>query len=372
MSWISLIFVAWIGVCAFRGFRRGFWLSLLALLGVIAAYATSLLWGAGLSQRLMTWGWPPLLAYCGGFTGIYLLAYLLVAELPRLLLAALFTKTSRLPWLGAFLGTCVGVVSGLLMVWAFSFVQASLQLSKAPVMADSPLTDRDKVVAIAAKAVGEASRMGALVAGVDPLQAEVLGKLAREPQKLMRNLQALGESDQLKQFLSSSESQRYMREGNLDGLIESPGFQGIINLPELADLRQFALAEVKSDGDDEAGLREADIFIASRMALAWQRVHAMRNDSRVQDIVKDEQVQQMIESRDIPGLLMNAKVQSLMGLVMAGEIATVEREPRLMMEKIPTAVNLDASVLYRWRDSEGRVRYSDEAPEGVDVDLIQY
>jgi len=220
--------------------------------------------------------------------------------------------------------------------------------------------------------VGEASRMGALVAGVDPLQAEVLGKLAREPQKLMRNLQALGESDQLKQFLSSSESQRYMREGNLDGLIESPGFQGIINLPELADLRQFALAEVKSDGDDEAGLREADIFIASRMALAWQRVHAMRNDSRVQDIVKDEQVQQMIESRDIPGLLMNAKVQSLMGLVMAGEIAAVEREPRLMMEKIPTVVNLDASVLYRWRDSEGRVRYSDEAPEGVDVDLIQY
>jgi|GEM_PF-2660843 len=411
MSLVAVIFVFWVLYSAYRGYRRGLWFGLFSLFAFIAAYAASFIWGPSLGVVIKGYGVGTVLAYAMGYFLSYSLVYIAVGLLPRWIFAGQLTQLSSQPWPGALLGGVVGGVSGLVFVWAFSFLQVALNFSPSGMHSDAysaepasavkdseqPLTEVKQpsetavLQEVAATLMGEASRWGARAAGVDALQADIVGTMVAAPQQSLRDMQALSRSAELKAFLVDQSVQAQLQANNLDALIESEPFQSLIHLPELSQLRQLALQEVQSrDGRAESGLREADMYIAGRLSTAWRRMEALADDPIVQEIMQDQNIKVLVEKQDIPGLLGNSKVRSLLGLVLEGEVDGVElnhaleRTPRdesgdvqshnadaSLGESKPSLESVPANV-YKWRDSHGQVRYSDKPPSNVDAELIQH
>lgn len=384
MSVITMLFVAWIAYSAFRGYRRGLWVTLLSLLGFVAAYATSFLWGQDVANALRGWGFVPSVAYSVAFVGIYFLVYLCVAELPRVFFKAGFARVSRLVVPGAVLGGTVGILSGLVFVWAFGLMQAALNI-KGGAAEGEPEALLEMTPApvekLARKVMSEASRFGAQAAGASPLQAQMVAKFAAAPEKSLQDIHQISQSPELQGFITSAETQRYMNERNLHGLIESPAFQQLITMPALADMRQLAVDEARSANSD-AGLREGDMYIAAQLTHAWRRMNDMRNDPRVKGVLEDSEIKALIEKRDIAGLMMHKKVQVLMGVVMeGGAAAAVDDVTRVdgrdtesvgeTLESIPAATP-EPQRLYQWRDASGKVRFSDKSPDDPTIEIIEY
>lgn len=386
MSIITLLFIIWIAYSAFRGFRRGLWLTLLSVLGFVAAYAVSFIWGQDASRGLQGLGLAPFPAYCVAFVGIYFLVYLSVVEIPRATFRVWFSDGNRLAVPGAVLGCAVGMLSGLLFVWTFGLIQVALNAKGGAVeVASEPLVEKTPaaVEKLASKMMSEASRLGAKAAGASPLQAHMVAKFTAAPEKSLQDIRRLSQSPELKAFITSTEAQRYMNTGNLYGLIESPDFQQLITLPALADIRQLAVDEARNS-DRDAGLREGDMYIAAQLTQTWRRMNDMRNDPRVKGILEDPEIKTLVEKRDIAGLMAHSKVQLLIGVVMDGKVASVDvarvnesdnASAGDHIESIPIAPNTtptsEPKRLYQWRDSSGKVRFSDERPD-TNFEIIEH
>lgn len=370
MSYVTLALVIWVLFSAYRGYRKGLWHTLLGLLGFVAAYGASFLWGGAFAQLLANNGVNAGLSYLLGYTLVYFAVYYLVTLVPGLLIKHLFPGLSSQPWPGAVAGAGLGTATGLVCIWAFSLLQASMNLGKP----DQPDQWKNTaVVGIAGKMMAQATRVGGRAAGMDPLQVEVLATLSEAPDQALQDIQALGASPQLQRFLNDRQSQSYLRSGNLDGVIESPPFQSLIQMDELADIRQLALVEARKQ-DESAGLREADLYVAERLSLAWQRMDAMRNDPQVQALLSDPEVRDLLERRDIPALAADPRVRQLLEKVMATDEFQVAEAPQTETDTRFGAADEDTPVqpaIYRWVDDSGRVRYTDDAPEGRASEKIQ-
>ncbi|WP_185232349.1 CvpA family protein [Teredinibacter franksiae] len=383
-SIVTPMFIIWVAYSLYRGYRRGLWRGLFTLAALVVAYVGCYLWAPTISNLLLERGWSLFASYSTAFFSLYALLYLTVAELPNWVLRKWLSSVAPQHWWGAGLGGCAGIVSGLVFIWTFSLLQAAVSLQAEPVGASNQSMEIKKpaVVSVANALMAEVTRAGAGIAGVDPLQTEVMVTFSREPQKALQDLHSLGQSKQLQAFLSDSDIQHYMATENLDGLIESAAFQNVITLPALEGVRQMARVEASSGGR-EAGVREGDLYLAARYTEARNRLDLMRDDPRLQAIVADPEVKAMIEKRDIPGLLTNSKVQNLMALVMSGEVMSGEipqsREPQTEvgvgagLESPPRApVNIPVAPvkMYKWRDQSGQIRYSDSPPENDNVEII--
>lgn len=377
---VTIFFSCWVVFQAYGGYRKGLWAGLLSLAGFFVAYTVTAVWGAPLAAWLKNLGWSITLAYLAGFIGLYFIVQFVVADLPRLVFSSHFKHSHRQPLAGMLLGGLTGVCSGLLLVWAYSMIQAAIAVNagKPVAVANKP----SMVEAVAGKAMAEATKISAKAGGASPVQAEVMAKFVEQPQQSMSNLRRLGQSPELKEFVTSRDSQYYMQSNNLDGLIESPAFQRMINLPEIADMRALAQEEAKNT-NPRAGLREGDKLIAEQIAGAWRRAREMRDDPRVKEVLSDPEVRQLLEKRDIPGLISNKKVQTLLPLL-TGESATAAGVPvpdfnqPAVVEKStepafrPSEPASAPAVVYKWRDDNGRVRYSNERPLDIDAEIIEY
>ncbi|WP_045860802.1 CvpA family protein [Teredinibacter purpureus] len=384
MSWITPLFIVWVAYNAWRGYKRGLGLTLLSLVGLAAAYFSCYSWGPFVSSELSERGWHPLLAYCAAFLGVYLLVYVMVAELP----SVIFARWLRAQWVwpGAVLGMGVGVVSGLIFVWVISLVETALVLNR-PEVAGSIKVNRvdisnvsDPVSKAARVFVAEASLVGAQALGMDIVQARLFESFVRSPQHVIQRLEALGQSQALRVFVTNGDVQRYLHTGNLEGLVESGHFQQLITQPEMAPFRELALEEVRRR-DEKATLKMADIYLASRLSQAWRRMNTLREQPEIKAILADSDVKSLIESRNIPALLMHPKVQVLLGRVLETDNDT-SVDGRAYSSGLPSfeqpsivptekAVEPPA-VLFKWQDSEGRVHYGESPPDDVEPQRLRY
>jgi len=378
-----MVFAFWVIFYTYSGYRKGLWVGLLSLAGFLVAYLATIVWSAPVASWLEARGWSVVSAYLTGFVGVYGVVQLSVSELPRYIFRAQLKKKGHKPVPGALLGAVSGICSGLLLVWVYSMIQAAISVNR-----DTPITAA-KVSAleiVAGKAVAEASRVGAQFSGASTIQANVVAEFMAEPQQSLRNIRRLGQSSELKAFISSSDSQYYMQSNNLDGLVESPAFQRLINLPEVAEIRSLAYEQVRAE-NPRASLREGDELIAGQMSQAWRRMRAMRDDPSVREVLSDPNIKRLLDKRDIAALLNNKKFQKLILMITDGRVAasesvsvpeesegSVERNQSGIQELSmpPDTPNSAPVEVYKWRDSNGRVRFSNQRPPNQDVEAIQY
>ena len=370
---VTVAFVIWLIWFAWRGYRTGFWPSLFTLLGLAAAYAVSFVFGQAFSAWLQAQGLPlgnkaELLAYPLLFLGT---AYS-VRTLPLWIFPGLRASTLPRALGGGLLGLLSGTVSGLLMVWATDFLTATWRAKKddIPVVREPVLVQQ-----IAAEFVARAAQTGVRLAGADDTDATVVAVAARDPALVTSYVKNLTQSEEFRELLNSPRAQQAMALNNAAALEDSEEFKRVEQLPAMQGL----YSTLEQAGKDAEHSRA---FVAQQTTHIWRRMKYLQNDPRVKSILEDPEFRALMEQKDPARLVVDSRFRELAAIMLDGDedmsnfdftqfVGQVsESEPAVEGEPKPYVPR----PVYKWRDHEGRVRYSEfaEIPEHrrLDAELL--
>lgn len=368
---IILVFCLWVLFQARKGFRNGIWMSLLLLTGFALAYVVTFLAGGQVSDFVAGLGFDSeyrlLVVYPAVFFGVSAL----VQFIPPLLFPSLKNRTRASAFWGAGFGVLTGVFTGLIGVWFFSLAEVALQ-SKGHengarvVQAITLPEERAALEEMASTLVAESTEFGLKLSGMDAADAELSASVARQPAQVMRNLQDTLASPEMRGVISNPQIQRMMALNDVGSLRASPAFQELANL----DAAQNLLAVLAENGKNQD---EAEQFLAEQLTFIWRRLQYLKNDAEVQAFLRDEQLQSLVRENNFAAMMMNAKFQQLVGVVLdrnhdmseidfAAMIDSPEESDQTRIKHrsfVPEQNNRPAAI-YKWIDENGSVQYSDE------------
>jgi uncharacterized membrane protein required for colicin V production len=367
---------------ALGGWRRGFWLSLLSLGGLIAAYLAAYFFsqpaGRALAGPLRL---QPLLAYplAGGL--IFVLMLLLVSGIRRILIRTRRTTRDRpRAWRiadhlgGAGIGAAYATVLVLLLTWLLLALQAITPLEamdlKGSQMARwaSPLAE--KVARAAAQQASGSESMASAVAGL----AKDPGRTTRGYLGLLQNerLQSMLQDPQAINALASGDLRALKKNASLRALAKDPGFIAAVHQAGL-------LAEASEDLSPE----DASRLLVSRLAPLARVMTTLAQDPEVQHLLQDPTLADRLQRRELISLANDAAFNRLAEIVLQtlrqpeppGSAVTSESrnsEPTKEASRKEEAARADPPALprnggahiYRWTDRKGVVHFSDQPPRG--------
>lgn len=297
MSLPLIILLSLTLVFAIQGYFKGLLQAISWFVSLIFAYIASFV------------GFRPLADWLQQHTGLegmilWPLAGLIIFITVSLLVSAVFnylhrrlhtspraTRVSRIG--GLIAGAATGALLALLGIYLLTLVQ---DWKKNELVADSPrLTDWSRQLV---------SSSGRWVAGfIQPEAASIVGAFLYSPVETGQRVQALVQSDELKQLLNDPEAQRLLSLGDEAALQQHPAFQELIAHPEVPGLLQ-------QTGLVEDGV-PVDKAVAGLLAEAGQAVETFRQHPEVIRITRDPDFQQKLASRDVSALMQDPRFMDL-------------------------------------------------------------
>lgn len=345
------ILVVSIGFFGFRSYRKGIWHAGLSLLGLICAYGVSFFAGPLLLSAIAPSASQQYLLFGGLMVGLFLLISTLFTWLPVKIWPLLMAVSPRQKLAGAGLGAVVGMIVGLLIIWIYTTAWSLMAPQKAMTMLDSDLIAR-----AASGAVSGAVSKGLQVADADPFQASATAALVAEPYVFSQAMEQIAESSVLRDLWMDGKAQFLMAEGDVAALSQESKFRAFVEAPAMKQL-------ILSSKPQQVSEAEAELYVAQQMSFVWRRMRTLRSDQRVVALLEDPEIKTLVDKQNPLALLSNDKVQQLIAIVMepAGEAraADVEVPPEQSQQNPSEALQPGPNILYRWRDSSGKTRYTD-------------
>ena len=372
---VLVVFALWVFFQIWKGFREGFWLTALSLLGLVLAYLATFFLGARLSQLVADLGFEHEYRAFIVLPLLFFAVSIAVQRLPTLFFPRLRQRTGWSIGGGVALGACSGIFSGLIGIWFLGLVVASLDAKHADQQNNlsagrehergDPLIER-----LAGKMVAKSAEFGLKLSGSSDLQAEISAQAIQNPNEVMRNLHIAMSSKEMQALMQNVSIQKMMTTNDVGSLKSSAEFKDVMRVPSMQNLS----ALLEKGGKTRA---EVEQFVSEQLSFVWRRLQYLKHDPRVQDALKDEQVQNYLREKNFAGLLMNAKFQSLVSLVMDKQSDMNETDFSVLLEEsrvdsvyadlpeTPLEVSKDnqaysPSEVYKWRDTKGNLRYTDK------------
>ena len=378
---LTIGFVIWVAYQTFRGFRKGFWVALLGILALVVAYLVAFYFGqnvvqwlSGLAQRGLLPMWFGQYASVIAYPIMYLVVIFIVRNVPLLLFPVMGKSSTLNAPAGAAVGAVSGVISGLFIVW---FVALLADLSSNTPASDTQITSASKsapvsdfdIRPIAASFVAKTAVLGVKATGGGAQTAAVIDAVIRKPQATFLGLQGLAKSREFKVLMNDPRTQSMMATNDVGSLMSSESFLRLMQLPEMDSL----LAQTRMDGKTKV---QATQFFAEQLTFVWRRMQAIKHDPRVQEILSSPEFREAANGGSSASLMTNPKFQRLVAIVLEGRADpedvdytqfvdgdSIRTEPEL------TDVTGDGIALepepyvpepvYKWRDDNGRIQYSD-------------
>ncbi len=356
MDWSLIIFAVVILLFAWRGFRSGFIKSLGRVFTMLAGYAAAILYSGPLSSWIeMQFGWQGVVAFIGTSLTLFLAAGLAMMLIFALLRRYLFpgddiSTTSALG--GGFIGTLVGVLLAIAIVWSFAFVR-DMRSPNTTTTTETTASEHSSGVETLANRLAERAVSAAMNASsVTPEVARLSGALAAAPADVMQRTQRLMKSTEFLALMHDPRNQRVLDSGNPERVQQLPAFRALAANPEL-----LALAEMSGLADDDL---EAEL--ARQLTDTWGRAQQVKNDPRVQAILADPEFQAALDSGNPVDLLTNHQLHELADIIFADEATAATSDQSTAGT---SAVNppKEPTEIYQWADSSGRIHYSDQKRE---------
>jgi len=347
-----VVLLACIALYAWKGYRSGLWQVGFNALGMLAAYLLCYLFVPKIYPWASDIGGIP--AFIGAMLVCFFVLSLLLSKLPLLLARRFLSLSSERRYFGACVGAACGVFVGLLGVWLVTFLSSVVALRQ-PEIARAPVAAPALVETLATRMVGGIVEMGLNASGQEEITVGVSAALVRKPRLMTRSFADVAKAPELKSLWLDPDAQGAMAEGDVQGLMVLDSFQSLVALPGM----QVLMSEVLPSSG--TGLESTE-KLAGDMSFVWRRMRALRSDARVVAILEDEEVKGLIEKQNPLHLLANDKVKTLIDIVME------DRADGVAQASLPVDTHADggrplppegASVVYKWRDSNGKVRYTD-------------
>jgi uncharacterized membrane protein required for colicin V production len=353
MDWSLIIFAVVILLFAWRGFRGGFIKSLGRVFTVLSGYAAAILYSGPLSSWIeMQFGWQGVVAFIGTSLTLFLAAGLAMMLIFALLRRYLFpgddiSTTSALG--GGFVGTLVGVLLAIAIVWSFAFVRDM----RSPDTRETTASEHSSGVETLANRLAGSAVSAAMNAGsVTPEVARLSGALAASPADAMQRTQRLMKNTEFLALMQDPSNHRVLDSGNPERVQQLPAFRALAVNPDL-----LALGEMSGLADDDL-----DAELARQLTDTWGRTQQVNNDPRVQAILADPEFQAALDSDNPVDLLTNHQLLELADIIYADETIAATSDQSTAGT---SAVNppKEPTEIHQWTDSSGRIHYSDQKHE---------
>ncbi|MCP8898087.1 CvpA family protein [Gilvimarinus xylanilyticus] len=367
MATATIIFLVITGFFAIRGYFNGFWGSLSRSVSFIGAYGAAFYFSKDAAALVKAH--TPLegaVAYLAGSIGLFVLAMFglrLIFWLLKQMMPGSNDKPGTVSRVGGLLiGALIGGFIGLLLVYTLDIYTSAKELKADAI--ETPPPPANNAISKAAKLTVSKSA-GALMAlsGVSDNSIQLSEAFISDPVANMDRVNRVTQNPDLKKMLDDRRTQRLLRRGEIDELMQVPEFKRLIADPDMKYLMQASGMDI----NDKDSARET----ARKVSLGWQRIEVMKNDPRVQEIINDPEFQQQLNASNKLALLTNPKLNELAGIIFeegSDNLATLEQDSqyriRTMESGEDATVNEDeAGTIYRYTDKNGNVRYSDRPVE---------
>lgn len=385
MDWSLIIFVVVVLWFGFRGYHNGLLKSISRILSLVAGYGCAILFTNSFASVV------------GSQLGLQGMIGIMVASMilffgASILVGLLFWVVARLVFEqqppstashigGAVVGSLMGVLFAIIIVWALSFAREMNLTGKA--MAPAPAAaESSGIEAMASRVTGSAVSAALAMGPVDAEVARFGSALLESPAEIAQHGQRLMEGRELKALVQNPANQRVLSRGDAAAVQALPEFQALAQNP---DLRAIARAAGLDEQAARNG-RSVDAELAQQMVDIWGRTERIKHHPRVQEIVSDPAFQQRLQSGDPMDLLNSAELLELTGIVFSDEAAPgYGGSPSSVSTSSIGAASSDSGSsekttagagavagkttekkLYRWKDDSGRIYYSDQKPESAD------
>ena len=349
------IMVIMTALLAYSGYRKG-WQSVIArLFGLAAAYAGALLLTGPVVTLLLAQGIDyGVLGYIAIGLGLFISCYLLIFFSIRALAYQLHETDGAIP--GAILNGLFGAALGLLLVWGAIQVWAPLPKQQNPFEQFAARS----VGGLFANIVGVYFERADETTNSEPepspsaaqqTSQQLAKALISQPGKAVQQVRAVNESGLLQHAFQDQAMQLLMEQGKVKQLTRSETIQELAKHEAMIDLMQ------------DSGLIDADTShneVAETLSLTmtevWQRTAGVQHSPEFQAIVNDPDFQTLLKSKNPLRIMASDHFNRLTSLIMSGEHTSG------FIAGIRSEANRAPSPVYKWRDSNGEIHYTDTSP----------
>ena len=314
MDWPLVLFLVVVVFFAYRGYKKGLLRSLSRVLSLLAGYTAAILFTEQVSAILASrFELEGIVSFIAAGLGLFFAAGIgvsIIFWIIAQLMPTQETPTTASAFGGLAIGSIVGVVVAIIAVWSFTFVR---DFRGRPEVDELAQTDESKIETLANKVAGKAVYTAMSLGSVNPEVARLSAAMIEAPAEISQHAQQLMSSEDLQALLADPQSQAVMDSGDANALRQLPAFQQLAKNPDF-------LALARSAGmltDDAENSVSSEAILATRMTEIWGRVQQVKNDRRVQEILRDPEFQQKAKSGNPVDMLTNPRLLELANIIFA-------------------------------------------------------
>lgn len=360
ITWV--VFVVAVAFFTYRGYRQGIWRAATRFVSLVLGYVAALWFTPAIVPQIERFTlFEGLAAYIVGGFGILFFVSMIID-----FIFSLLVKTTKRDepsgvsaMLGGGVGFCIGAVMGLAIVFCISYITDILPNEKQPNTAGNP-TAIERVARAAA-----ANLMSAFTKALDlqPMAGELSAALMREPGRVVDNIKAIQNNEQVQVLFQDPANQTALRNGDSATIQSLPAFQTFVESPEVQDL--MALSGLEDNTETRA-------LLAEQSSDLWRRAELVKDDPRIQEILSDPALQEQLKDGDPMALLNNAKMMEVVNILFSTELppapainqSTTQSTPQSTSQStsppLPNAPRVKStSDVQQWVDENGVTHFGE-------------
>lgn len=311
-----VIFVFVVLIFAVRGYLQGSWRALTGIVGVLLGYWLGFIYTAAGAEWLQAnspiQGLMAMFVAGAAIFFAAVIAVRILAAVLSLLARHLLSEDENISLLsrcgGLVIGTLLGGAFALMAVYGYNIVAPELQ-NKLALSEDSGFelveSKPSAVTLFANRAAALVTAQAMELAEVEPSVAAASAAAAAEPVKTAQSLQELSNNTELKELFQDPVQSQLLASGDLDAVIDLPAFQALAQSDEMQQLAGVVGI------DSNVSQAEYQQQLADKMSQAAQKMSAMRNDPRLQEILNNPELQSQLNGGNPVELLNNPDLKEL-------------------------------------------------------------
>jgi uncharacterized membrane protein required for colicin V production len=295
----------------FRGYRRGFVISVLGIIGLICASLGAYLLFRPLGDWFQaTYNLSPVVSYAIAAISAFIVIYVFFFIISGFISWRRRARAKREgepevafadKLLGGILGAVIGFILIVVLVWVYNMVQFSVFSGKLPDI-NSTVSGRSAEAAIRAGTNLMAKKMTR-----DPEMSQTIARTMTNPARTAVDMQKLLNHPKVEALADDQEFLGAVLKGDEAIILKTPAFNEMLDDPEV--MRIATDLGLMSPGEKpEAIKKEA----AARLAKVGRNFDKIKNDPEVQEILQDKEIQEKIDKEDVQGLLTDPKFHRLL------------------------------------------------------------
>jgi len=298
-----------------RGYRRGLLVSILSLVGLLAAYVSAYMFYKPAGQLIAErYDAPDYVTLALGAVMVFFCVFMFFSIITRIVSWRMRVRAQRmegvtLTWidkaLGSLLGALIGITIIVALVWGYQLVQFTKAGEFMPDVNDSIAVKASSSVIEAVTYILAGNSMN------DKDMARALARSVSNPGKAAEDMQALFENPSAKKLFNDANFVDAMLAGNEKKVRRNKSLKRMLDDPEV--LKKAQSLGLISDKQTPSEIKEA---VARKLSKIGGEIGKIRKDPKIQKLLEEPEFVEKLQKGDFRDLANDERFRTLLNRAM--------------------------------------------------------